>query len=203
MGKNGYPQHFVDKCIKIFFEKMSTPKQIISTVSKKELRICLPFMGIDSFKIRKDLLRFAKDYLPGYCKLQIIFSSQNRLGDYFKFKDKIPLQCRSYILYRFLCNKCNLVYYGKTFRHYKVRVYEHLGTSLKTNKPYTYNSENSNNTAVLTHIHSCKCEASMDDFKIIGSAKNDYHLRIKESIIIKKDNPILNKSVKSIPLSLL
>ena len=203
LGKNGYPRHFVDKCIKVFFNKMSVPKQTVSTVSKKELRICLPFMGIDSLKIRKELFKFAKDYLPGSCKLQIIFSTQNRLGDYFKFKDKIPLQCRSFILYKYLCNKCNLVYYGKTFRHYKVRVYEHLGKSLKTDKPFKFNSKNSNNTAVLNHIHNCKCKASMDDFKIIGSAKNDYHLRIKESIIIKKDNPILNKSVKSTPLSLL
>ena len=202
MGKNGYPRHFVDKCIKTFFDKMSTPKQLVPTVSKKELRICLPYMGIDSLKIRKELLKFAKVYLPASCKLQIIFSSQNRLGDYFKFKDKIPLQCRSLVLYRFVCNKCNLIYYGKTFRHFKVRVYEHLGKSLKTDKPYTYNSKNTNNTTVLNHIHNCKCKASIDDFKIIGSAKNDYHLRIKESIIIKKDNPILNKTVKSIPLSL-
>ena len=202
MGKNGYPRHFVDKCIKTFFDKMSTPKQLVQTVRKKELRICLPYMGIDSLKMRKELIKFAKIYLPGSCKLQIIFSSQNRLGDYFRFKDKIPLQCRSLILYRFLCNKCNLVYYGKTFRHYKVRVNEHLGKSLKTDKPYTYNPKNTNNTTVLNHIHNCKCNASMEDFKIIGSAKNDYHLRIKESIIIKKDNPILNKTVKSIPLSL-
>ena len=203
MGRNGYPRHFVDKCIKMFFDKISTPKCVAPTVSKKEIRISLPFLGTDSLKVRTSLLKFAKNYLPGSCKLQIIFTSPTRLGDYFRFKDKIPLNCRSFILYKFLCNKCNLVYYGKTFRHFKVRAYEHLGKSLRTNKPFTYNPNNSNNTAVLNHIHKCKCKASINDFKIIGSAKNDFHLRIKESLVIQKDNPVLNKSVKSIPLSLM
>ena len=202
MGRNGYPRHFVDKCIKTFFDKISTPKQPVLTASKKVLRICLPFLGIDSLKVRSNLLKFAKNYLPGSCKLQIIFNSQNRLGQCFRFKDKIPLYCRSLILYKFKCGKCNLAYYGKTLRHYKVRVYEHLGTSLLTDKPYTYNPKNINNTAILNHIHNCKYNASVEDFQIIGSAPNDYHLRIKESLLIQRDNPVLNKNVKSIPLEL-
>ena len=202
MGRNGYPRHFVDKCIKTFLDKISTPKLPVLTASKKELRICLPFLGIDSLKVRSNLLKFAKNYLPPSCKLQIIFNSQNRLGQCFRFKDKIPLYCRSLVLYKFKCSKCNLAYYGKTLRHYKVRVYEHLGTSLLTDKPYTYKPNNINNTAILNHIHHCKCKASVDDFRIIGSAPNDYHLRIKESLIIQRDNPVLNKNVKSIPLEL-
>ena len=140
--------------------------------------------------------------MPGFCKLDITFKVSKRLGDCFRFKDKIPLECRSFILYKFQCSKCNLAYYGKTFRHYKVRVHEHLGTSLRTNNPFTYNPKNVNNTAVLTHLHSCKCKASVDDFSIIGSAKNDYHLRIKESLLIQKDKPVLNVNVNSIPLML-
>ena len=123
MSKNGYPRFFVDKCIVTFLDKIGSSKQTVMSVSKKELKICLPFLGKESLRLRSHLLKFSKIYLPGYCKLQIIFSSKNRLGDHFRFKDKIPLECRSFILYKFLCNKCNLVYYGKTFRHYQVRVY--------------------------------------------------------------------------------
>ena len=202
MGKNGYPRHFVDKCVKLFLDKISTPKRTVLTVSKREFRICLPFLGKESLRIRGNLLKLAKTYFPSSCKLQIIFSSNNRLSTHFSFKDKIPLNCRSFILYKFLCNKCNLVYYGKTFRHFKVRVFEHLGTSLRTGKPFTYNPKNNNNTAVLNHLHKCKCNASISDFKIIGSASNDYHLRIKESLIIQRDDPFLNKNVQSIPLAL-
>ena len=202
MGKNGYPRDFVDKCIKLFLDKVSAPKSPVYTVSKRVLRICLPYLGKESLKIRGNLLKLAKTYFPSSCKLQIIFSAQNRLGNYFSFKDKIPLNCRSFILYKFVCNKCNLVYYGKTFRHFKVRVFEHLGKSLKTGKPFKYNPSNNNNTAVLNHLQKCKCQASINDFKIIGSANNDYHLRIKESLIIQRDDPLLNKSVQSTPLAL-
>ena len=186
----------------IFFDKTSTPKLVVSTVSKKELKLCLPFLGTESLKIRTHLLKFAKTYLPNKCKLQIIFSSGKRLGDCFRFKDRIPLNCRSFLIYKFQCNKCNLVYYGKTFRHFKVRVFEHLGRSLRTNKPFTYNPKNINNTSVLNHIKNCKCDASPIDFSIIGTAKNDFQLRIKESLLIQKDNPILNKTVSSMPLML-
>ena len=101
-----------------------------------------------------------------------------------------------------MCNKCNLVYYGKTKRHFKVRVFEHLGISLRTSNRFTYNHKQNKNTTVLNHLHECKCNSSINDFKIIGSAKNDYLLCLKESLIIHKDKPLLNKSVKSIPLPL-
>ena len=116
MGKNRFPLHFVDNCIKAFLDKMFETKRIVTTVSKRELRICLPFLCKESLKIRSNLSKLAKSYFPE-CKLQIIFNSNNRLGNYFSFKDKIPLNCRFFVLYKFMCNKCNLVYYGKTKRH--------------------------------------------------------------------------------------
>ena len=169
---------------------MFETKRIVATVSKRELRICLPFLGKESLKIRRNLSKVTKSYFPKW-KLQIIFSSNNRLGNYISFKDNIPLNYRSFVLYKVMCNKCNLVYYGKTKRHFKVRVYEHLGISLKTGNRFTYNPKQNNNTAVFNSF--------TNDFKIIGSAKNDYIVCLKESLIIHTDKSLLNKSVKSIP----
>ena len=77
----------------------------------------------------------------GYSKVEIIrnvnyifFSFNNRLGNYFSFKDKISLKWRSIVLQKFMCHKYNSVYYGKTKRHCKVRGFEHLGISLRTDK---------------------------------------------------------------------
>ena len=201
MGKNGFPRDFVDKCIKAFLDKIFEVKETITTVDKRELKICLPFLGVESLKMRTSLSKLAKTYFPE-CKLRIIFSSNNRLGNYFSFKDKIPLNCRSLVLYKYMCNKCNLVYYGKTKRHFKVRAFEHLGVSLRTGKGFTYNPKHNNNTAVLNHLQECKCKSSINDFKIIGSAGNDYLLCLKESLLIHKDQPLLNKNEKSIPLKL-
>ena len=41
-----------------------------------------------------------------------------------------------------------------------------------------------------------------ESFKIIGTAKNDYHLKIKESLNILRENPVINKTVKAFPLYL-
>ena len=41
-----------------------------------------------------------------------------------------------------------------------------------------------------------------ENFKIIGSAHNDYHLCLKESLLIQKLKPRINTSEKSVPLKL-
>ena len=40
----------------------------------------------------------------------------------------------SNLVYKFKCNICNEIYYGKTKRHFKVRACEHLGTTPLTGK---------------------------------------------------------------------
>ena len=81
-------------------------------------------------------------------------------------------------------------------------MFEHLGISLATGNNYTYNSKNNNNTAVLNHINCGNCEANLDNFQIIGSARNDYKLCLKESLVIQLYKYDLNKSVTSMPLKL-
>ena len=114
------------------------------------------------------------------------------------------MHLRSKILYRFTCDGCNSIYLGKTKRHYLVREYEHLGISVRTGNKFSFNPKNSNNTAVLEHINQLNgCGGSCDSFEIIGGARNDFHLRIKESLLIKKIKPsLLNPNSQSVPLQL-
>ena len=79
---------------------------------------------------------------------------------------------------------------------------EHLGISLATGRNYTFNPRNANNTAVLNHINYNNCNAKFDNFRVIGSARNDYALCLKESLLIQLYNFDLNKNVKSMPLKL-
>ena len=156
------------------------------TVPKKELKICLPFFGKQSLNLRTKLSKFISKNFP-FCKLQVIFNSNNRLRSFFNFKDKMPISVRSHVLYRYMCDGCNAIYLGKTRRHYGVRVFEHLGISSLTHKKYTYNPRNSNNSAILNHI-SCNsmCISKEENFKIIGSSHTDFTLCIKESLLIHK-----------------
>ena len=54
---NNYHVNIVDQCIKKFLEKLYVAKQIVSTVSKKDLLIVLPFLGKFSINLRTRLYR--------------------------------------------------------------------------------------------------------------------------------------------------
>ena len=199
--KNSFPEFFIDRCVKAFLDKIFIAKEAATTVPKKELRICLPFLGKQSFQIKTKLQNFVTKNFPK-CKIQIIFNSNNRLRNFFSFKDRIPISVRSHILYKYTCDGCKAIYIGKTKRHFLVRAFEHLGVSLLTHNKYTYNPNNNNNTAILNHINSKKCVGNFDNFKIIGSAKNDYFLCIKETLLIHKDKPKINTNDGSLPVYL-
>ena len=58
---------------------------------------------------------------------------------------------RSLLCYKFQCNSCNATYYGKTKRHFKVCVSEHMGVSARTGK----NTKSTKNCAVRDHMLAC------------------------------------------------
>ena len=198
--KNAFPMRVIDRMILNFFDKRYIPKKIFHTVAKKKLILSLEFLGKHSLEIKNRLEKIVNEQIP-FCKLSVVFSSKNKLRNFFLFKDKVPIDLKSLVLYKFTCSDCNITYIGKTSRHYQVRYSEHLGISKLTNQPLKYSPASS--TAVRDHTHFCKHNANdVGSFKIIGFAKNDYHLKIKESLNILRENPKLNKTVKSFPLYL-
>ena len=118
----------------------------------------------------------------------------------FRFKDQIPLCLRSNIVYKFACGRCNTTYYGEIWRHFKVRVGEHSVISPLTNK----RSKSKNSTAAKDHMLICDQQLSFDDFKVLASSNAELHLKIniKESLLISRDQFILNKNETFLPLHL-
>ena len=57
-------------------------------------------------------------------------------------------------------------------------------------------------TSIRQHQHEHKHVNSSESFKLIGYAKNESQLLIKESLFIQELKPILNKTIKSAPLYL-
>ena len=70
-----------------------------------------------------------------FCKLRVIFETNNRLRNYFRFKGSVHKTLRSHLIYNFSCGSCTASYIGKTYRHFKVRVSEHQSVSPGTGKP--------------------------------------------------------------------
>ena len=57
-------------------------------------------------------------------------------------------------------------------------------------------------TAVRDHMLFCDHVVSLEDFKILPSSDSEFHLQIKEILLILRDKPELNKIEKSLPLYL-
>ena len=197
--KNRFPLRFIDKLVRQFFNNIYIPKKIKHTVPKKQLFISLEYLGKQSLQIKKNLEKAINHHIP-FCKVNVVFTSNNKLKSLFSFKDKIPKALRSKVLYKFMCSNCKVTYIGKSMRHFQIRYSEHLGISVLTNKPFTFNQKTC--TSVAANCKECRHRNTNDSFKIIGTAKNDYHLKIKESLNILREKPLLNKTVSSFPLYL-
>ena len=46
----------------------------------------------------------------------------------------------------------------------------------------------------------CDLVVSLKDFKILASSNSEFHLKIKESLLISRGKPELNTNEKSLPL---
>ena len=106
---------------------------------------------------------------------------------------------RSLLCYKFQCSSCNTTYYGKTKRHFKVRVFEHMRVSARTGK----NIKSVKNSAVHDHVLVCNDIVSFEDFSVFANGTNDFRIKLQESLLIHCDGTQLNKTSESAPLMLL
>ena len=132
------------------------------------------------------------------CNIKVIFQSKNRLSSLIKFKDSIPLYLRSHLIYKFQCSNCNITYYGKTERYLKVRAGDHISTSPLTEKRVHNNKKSSVKNHCLLSGYVCL----FDDFTVSNCESHKFKHLIKESLLVTKDKPLLNKQVKSLKLEL-
>ena len=198
---NNYPVNIIDQCIKKFFDKSYVLKQIVPTVPKKELLVALPYLGTFSLNLRKRLYKLVSKSLPQCNKKffkKVIFQSKNQLSIFFKFKDSIPLHLCFHLIYKFQCSNCNIIYYNETERHLKVRAGEHISMSPLTEKRVNNNKKSSVKDHCLLSGHVC----SFEYFTVLNYESQKFKWLIKESLLVSKDKPLLNKQVKLMKLEL-
>ena len=58
-----------------------------------------------------------------------MFKSEIKHSHMFRYKDRVPYDLVSVVVYEYTCGRCNSSYYGDTERHLKVRSGEHVGIS--------------------------------------------------------------------------
>ena len=131
----------------------------------------LPYIGKYSEQVQKKLSKFCKQF----CKdadLKIVFTSF-KINNYFSTKDKTPYFLKSFLVYKFVCARCNSCYIGETCRHFKTRIDEHVKKDKKSN---IYKHLNNNKE--------CFSSFNSDCFSILDYAPKQFQVKIKEGMYI-------------------
>ena len=166
---------------------------------KRELVCVFSFLSRKSLEIRKWLQNAIEITLLN-CKLKVIYKSPSKIANHFHFKN---WKLRFGFVYSFKCNNCNAIYYGKKTKKNKKMLFlrqtaELMWISHLTNKRL----ENVKQPAFSGYLLTCDCNMNFNDFTILSKDSNNINLLMKESLLISRDKPILNKTVKSFPLEL-
>ena len=142
----------------------------------------LPNLGNISSITKKRLNRCVSKRLK-FSMLQIIFQTSNRLKNYFRFKDRVSETLQSNFVYKFEWRSCTTSYYGKTLQIYG-------GLGFRTGKQVKAMLSKS----VRDHMLDCHHTVAWEDFSIIGREPKHQLFETKESLLVKWDNPSLNRN---------
>ena len=194
MCSNDFPKIFVDSFIGKQLNKllMTTQAVPVHTVNKGNLFIPLIYTGKQSIIIRQKLLKLLKPFYP-QLNVRVIFRTKNIIGNFFKFKDRVPECLQSSIIYKYTCGTCQSTYLGRTERQFGVRISEHLNRSFRTNNPLSKPPY----SAIRQHSENSNHALKKENFSIVTSAKNRTELIILEALythllqpnIVKQENP--------------
>ena len=123
---NGYPLNFIESNIHKFLNKCysMTPGLPLYGPEKKEAFITLPYCGLSSVKIKRQLYRMIGTIAP-WIKLTVIFKPAKTLKTLCRLKSPIPIPSRSNVVYKVNCSECPDFYIGKTIRKLQQRLNEH------------------------------------------------------------------------------
>ena len=134
-------------------------------------------------------MKLCKEFCKENFNIQLVFTSF-KIKNYFSYKDPIPDDLKSFLVYKFTCVSCFSNYIGETCRHFKTRIEEHIK---KDNKSH-----------IFKHLHStttCFDSYNSLSFKIIDKANSKFDLKIKEALHINWGKPNLNAQQNHLVLS--
>ena len=186
LKSNGYPVTFLDSCIKKFLDKQFTPDEILQSVfgpPAKLVCICLPYCGVPSLKLKRQISRTLSAVCP-WIQLRVVFTPVCKLTTLSKLKSSLHKLMRSNVVYKLNCKDCSEFYIGMTCRRLEQRIGEH-STSVSS--------------AVLQHMTSLGHDVAFNDPQILAHDNNWFRLGIKETLNIHsyKAYKSLNKNTGS------
>ena len=146
----------------------------------------LPYIGNLSHHIKNKLSKLCKENF----NIKLVFNSF-KIKNYFSYKDPIPDDLKSFLVYKFTCASSSTSYIGKTCRHFKTSIEEHIK---KDNKSHIFKHLHSTATCFDSYNFLC--------FKIIDKPNSKLDLKIKEALLINWRKPNLNAQPNHLALTL-
>lgn len=184
--RNGYTEAFFNKVYSAFEHKEVKQLEVDGTKEDGEFKyiIKIPYVGSLSHEFKNKLVKlFFNDLSINITPVLTTF----KVANYFSLKSRTPKLITSNVVYKFTCLcDANLTYIGKTKRHLMVRGLEHL--EFEKAKP---------ESEIKVHLRGCEiCQrGNFDNFEIIKKCKSDQETKINEALVIKTENPKLNKNL--------
>ncbi|CAF1492766.1 unnamed protein product [Adineta steineri] len=125
--RNGYPSSLLNSIIRRQLDLLYTaPKPILPPpLTNDTVVFRVPYFGPLSQIYAKRITSTINKNYP-LKQIRVILDVTERIGNSFTLKDPIPENMQSGVVYEATCPDCNMKYIGKTYRHYKTRIHEHL-----------------------------------------------------------------------------
>ena len=149
----------------------------------------IPYLGYSSFNLRNKLNKLVREFFP-QVSLKVVFSPSKNIQSLFRYKDIIPHDLRSSVVYRFQCDSCRASYIGKCERHLKTRIAEHQGRSVRTGNYITKPLH----SAIREHCENQQHSLSKSNFSILASSSDSLDLIIMEALYQHRDKPSLGRA---------
>ena len=126
-----------------------------------------------------------------YPQVEFKFSLSNsfKIKYFFNYKDLLPLDLRSGIVYKYTYGICNDSYIGSSVKQARVRFTQYHGFSFfRTGRPLSCPT----NSCIGDHCNSKDHTFKYEHFNVLDSSASNTDLRILESLYILKFNPSIN-----------
>ena len=110
--KNGYPPCLVDKVIKKYLDyKFSTNQNQLKDTSDVHY-FKLPYIS--------NLSKLCKEFCKENFSIKLVCNSL-KIKNYFSYKDPIPDNLKSFLVYKFTCASCSSSHIDEICRHFEAR----------------------------------------------------------------------------------
>ena len=129
----------IDKVIKMYLDYRFSSNQNQLKDKSNVHYFKLPYIGNLSHHIKKKLSKLCKDIRKENLDIKLVFNSF-QIKNHFSYKDTIPNDLKSFLVYKFTCASISSSYIGETCCPFKSRIEEHIK---KDNKSH-----------ICKHLHS-------------------------------------------------